>query len=651
MAKQEAKHDSTKRAQKIKLQERMAIVPFKDRKQQKALEAVRLFDLGWTNDDIAFVLGYSDGRAVRQLRSEADRYTMDGPDPKGIGQMTPRHKAMIEPWLDWRDHSLNCQECRDDSFEGHDILVDKATEGFVNFFERFNREDQLITDHARAWIWASFRHQRLLLNVPPRHAKSTYLSEWVPIFLVCSDRNVQVLIISQTGDFAKKFCRFIATEMSENGKLIEAFGRFVPTDAKKTWSPSQGELKVEGSEFGDRSIQIRGAQQQVLGMEADWITCDDPDDPDIARSEVQRQRLRDWYDEQVISRGSPGAHVTVIGQRVGLNDMYGWLSEKRAVMALGEPKVYKHIVSPAILDWEAKTTLWPQEWPFDRLIKERYNDNPTKFETMYQQNPVSEGRTIFNPQWINGDASHPGCLDNGRSAGEPMVADADKSLPISRVLSVDPSPTQYSAFIVADVVHNYSEFHASLMHLQTEKIHGREILNHIDQLLAIYAPIDYLIIEDSAVSKWIFQDPWYETVKYKTQVRSHKTNYKNKGDVDWGVQSLAVDFEFGRIRFPWGDAEGRQMSELLLQEMYAYTTEEKVRQDLIMALWFIRFAHRALVPKVRLEGGYRANLRVSPVVQRALKRKDSDLGRTIKEFRHKYGQGTAVGRDQEKRAS
>lgn len=616
-----SREDSTIRAEKLRIQERLKTEPYRTRRRQKGLEATRLFELGWTNDEIAKALDASDGREVRRLRSEAERDSIDGPDPyRGHAW-----RRFCEPWLIWRAHSLDCRSCWDDSFTGHDELVSAAVEGYRDFFNEYNRESMVCTSHAVTWVWDAMRHIRLLLNVPPRHAKSTYMSEWLPIFLIAADRDFQVLIVSQTGDFAKKFCRYVATEMSENVKLIDDFGRFVPTDSKKTWSPSQGELKVEGSVRGDRSVQIRGARQHVLGMEADWITCDDPDDPDIARSPIERERLRNWYGEQVVSRGAPGCHITVIGQRVGINDLYGWLAAKTADMLPGSPKVYKHILTPAVLDWDKKEVLWEDLWPFDRLMKERHADDPIKFETMYQQNPQTEGMTIFDPRWINGDDSHPGCLDTARSAGDGMVGDDEReSLPIVRVLSVDPSPTQFSAFIVADVVHNYREFHCALLHVESDKVHGREILNRIDQLIAMYNP-DYLIIEDSAVSKWIFQDPWYETAKYRVHVRAHNTNAKNKGDSEWGVQSLAIDFEMGRIRFPWGDAEGRIMSNTLLTEMYAYDAIDKGRDDSIMALWFIRFSHRSLVPNLQLEGGFSgAKRRTSPVVRRALGKRDSD---------------------------
>ena len=632
-------------AERAKVEARLANEPYLTKAQLRGIEAIRLFESGFTNADIGRVLGVTE-RQVRKIRADAEARSTDGPDP-----IDGKDHPWTAPWRRWEAHYLECEEAWDDAFHGtcsHGVdiqaAVDAAVEGFVLFYDALNREGHTFAGHAKGWLWAAFRHIRLLLNVPPRHAKSMYLSEWLPIFLVAADRAAQVLIISQTEDFAKKFCRYIAAEMTVNQRLIHEFGRFVPTDSKVTWSPSQGELKVEGWGLGDRSIQVRGSRQQVLGMEATWITCDDPDDPEKARSELERRRLQNWYKEQVLSRGAPGCHVTVIGQRVGVNDLYGWLASKRSPIMEGEPPVYKHILTPAVLDWEAEEVLWPDVWSFNRLMKERYTDDPGTFETMYQQNPQTEGMAIFDSAWIHGHGDFPGCLDLDRDAGEPMVSENRADLPVVRVVSVDPSPTQYSAFIVADIVHNYQEFHCAIMHIESEKIHGRDILNHLDHLVANY-DADYLIIEDSAVSKWIFQDPWFEQMKMRTIVRSHNTNAKTKGDPEWGVQSLATDFSAGRIRFPYGDAEGRAMSAKLLEEMYAYDPLDKSRNDCIMALWFIRFAHRALVPNLRLVGGFEGTgrgKRVSPVVKRAMARKDTEDERIRKwrEREHSFSIGS-----------
>jgi hypothetical protein len=68
----------------------------------------------------------------------------------------------------------------------------------------------------------------------------------------------------------------------------------------------------------------------------------------------------------------------------------------------------------------------------------------------------------------------------------------------------------------------------------------------------------------------------------------------NKNNAEYGVQSLASDFEFERISLPYGDETGRRMSDLLSNEALMYPDGET--NDLLMALWFVKFNYKKLSP-------------------------------------------------------
>jgi hypothetical protein len=167
---------------------------------------------------------------------------------------------------------------------------------------------------------------------------------------------------------------------------------------------------------------------------------------------------------------------------------------------------------------------------------------------------------------------------------------------MARVLSVDPSPTRYTGIIIADVPYFTQNpyFNAVILHMESKVLPARDLIHRMDELLVMYAPIDYLVVEDSAVSKWLMQDPWYEQVRHRVRVLSHKTTAHNKGDPELGFQSLALEFEFGRIRFPYGDPDGRVMTEDFLTELYGWPQLDY--DDRLMALWFIKFVARSLLP-------------------------------------------------------
>jgi len=62
-----------------------------------------------------------------------------------------------------------------------------------------------------------------------------------------------------------------------------------------------------------------------------------------------------------------------------------------------------------------------------------------------------------------------------------------------------------------------------------------------------------------------------------------------------GVWSLAADFEAGRIRFPWKEPADRDVSNLLIDEVLAYPNG--MTDDVLMALWFVKFNYRSLMPR------------------------------------------------------
>jgi hypothetical protein len=119
------------------------------------------------------------------------------------------------------------------------------------------------------------------------------------------------------------------------------------------------------------------------------------------------------------------------------------------------------------------------------------------------------------------------------------------------------------------------------------------MLSHVDRIINWYS-IDYFIFEQVAAQRWFLQQPEFESFRRKTQVLAHNTG-RNKGDPTLGVGSLAMDFEFGNIRLPYGDPEAKQMSELLIDEAMSYPEGET--DDLLMALWFIKFNFARLVPR------------------------------------------------------
>jgi hypothetical protein len=548
--------------------------------------------------------------AKEQLTPDLDAEVYFPLDPVPEENQSWQAKATVHDgrrWLEWvREHP-------DEKVPSD--LADCALAAFERFYVRYS--GRYFPDHWRQWVRDALTHDRLLLNVPPRHAKSELFSVWFPIWLVTLDRNIQILVISETGKVAKKFAGKVAWHLEYNGKLVSEQGRFRPDAEAAPWRPLTGELLVHGrnrqTESGDLTLQIRGMEQQILGMEADIIIGDDVVGPDSRNSEVSRDSLSEKWHGDVMSRQSPNGRVIVVGQRIHFLDLYGELAEK--VDEFSGEVIWHHIVTPAVIRFpstdpetgEAKAAivLWEREWPYPKLMKRKADVTRRKgaqlWETMFQQNPLPPQGVTVKPEWINGDSSHRGCLDRDRPGGVPATLQTligvaeDMEIPDDlrmkhrpvRIMSLDPPQERAGGLIIADVLEDREVFTCGIIEAHRLRPGIQEVHRLVREKAGLYSP-DYLLIEQNGAQRWFKEDPGFVAWHRRTNIRllPHATGV-NKQNPEWGQQSLAVDFELGRIRLPFGDADGRSMSTLLIDEVTKHPYAEY--DDLFMALWFPKF--------------------------------------------------------------
>lgn len=467
-------------------------------------------------------------------------------------------------------------------------LLEPTADAFEAFFNRYS--GLTLTPFAKDWVAHALDSRHLLLNVPPRHAKSKVLTVWYPLWNIVRNRDVQIVIVSQTVGMAHKFCREMEVHLSRPGGIVSDFGRFKPVEPV-VWRPSQGEFLVEGRRRevlpGDLTVQARGAGTQILGMEADLIIVDDPVSREIARSEVEREKMGEWFHGDVYTRLSPAGRIVVVGQRLHPFDLYGEIAEQRYSYGSrkGQP-LWDHILYPAILDHDKEEVLWPEVWPYERLMETyeamKRKDGAYLFEAMYQQNPIPPELILLKREWIEG------CTDPGREVGHGLAADNRRC----RVLSIDPSPTEHAGAVIADLSADQA-FGCTILEARSEKMDVRQMMAYLMRAYSQYH-IDYCIIESNS-AHFFLQDPTLQQFFISSGVKllTHNTN-KNKQDPILGVQSLAMDFEFGRIRIPAGNAESRALMQPFLDECLMYPLSP--RDDQLMALWFIKFNFASLLP-------------------------------------------------------
>jgi hypothetical protein len=447
----------------------------------------------------------------------------------------------------------------------------------------------------------------VLICVPPDHAKTSVFSVFMSLWRTARNRNIRILLVSDTADMSIELAGEIAANMEGNELLIQDLGRLRPEGGNVPWQPGKGNLRVEGSTLTRGfNIRSRGAGQQVLGFRADVVIVDDLCNPENQETHERRAKLASWFANVVLSRLEPDGPCIVIGTRQHLHDLYAELAGKTVVEGDRESEsLWEHINFPAVadpltgeasLDFENGVALWPEKWPLAALKRRYASLGSSAFARTYQQQPFGPEEQLVREEWIEGSDydSDPrrGCLDRDRIAGPiPKLSDA------VRVVSLDPTQTQYAGIVVADVdIVDLTNFSATVLELVKKKLDVRGTIAELDRLCAIYRPT-WLVFEIN-LARHLRENPEFLALKtrYGVRMKEHSTQ-RNKADPQLGIESVAIDFELGRIRLPYGDVESRSQTIALKAEATQYPHGRS--DDLLMALWFVKWNYRGLrLPRI-----------------------------------------------------
>lgn len=576
-------------------------------------EIETLSDEGWTNGEIAQAINLG-ARRIQQIKA-AGRVQWSG------------------------QYAL--PELKKDLDDRHARMLDFNADAFKEFFEEFSGYE--LSRLGYEMVEAFIQHRNLMVNVPPRHAKSTIVSVWLPIWLLTQDRNNQIIVVSKTNGLAVTHCRTIQFELEYNHNLISTYGRYAPERiGDSPWKPSRGELLILGrtreAKSGQLSVLARGAGQQILGSEATVVILDDATDRQTSENPDKAQRHLEWIQEEVLSRletkGTTVAagRAVVVGQRVHFNDMYGSFEKQQGLKGAKKGKNLWHVVKyPAVIRWPDEDpehpepiVLWPERWTYEELMESYDRMGHNAFERMYQQNPLPEGSSFIKQEWFDR------CRDYDRGAYQGLkLAEGMEYFPVARVASIDPSPTKQNGLVVADVVSLRDTYAIAVLETKTWEGGSREMIHEMDRCLKQY-DLDYIIMESSTMTKWFEGESAYQQMKQRVTFLEHHTG-KNKGDPVLGVESLSADWEAGRLRFPYADPIARSMTHSIEQQGLVYGHSQP--DDLLMALWFIKWNWQRLRPRNRMPRKFARTGRGWSYVSR---NKGTNTDQIVKEWRRAH---------------
>jgi len=243
-------------------------------------------------------------------------------------------------------------------------------------------EEQL---RARSWE----QPEILLVEVPPRHGKSTLISEYTPAWFLGTFPHRRVILCSCEADFAQTWGSKARNLLEEFGPSLYGIRVSQRSKAGKRWD-------LAGYRGGMVTAGVGG---RITGSGAHLLIIDDPvKNAEEAMSDVIRAKHLDWWLSTARPRIEPGAVVVILMTRWHEGDLGGQLLT--LAEAGGDP--VREVRLPAIavdgdpLGRKPGEPLWGERYALPWLEKTRSVIGPYWFAALYQGTPTPDEGGIFN---------------------------------------------------------------------------------------------------------------------------------------------------------------------------------------------------------------------------------------------------------------
>ena len=473
----------------------------------------------------------------------------------------------------------------------------------------------LLEDRPPSWLHDSMIYEpgdktRVLINVPPEHAKSTVITVNYSTYRIALNPNVRIIVVSKTLNKAREFVYAIKQRLSHPRwtKLQTTFG---PEGGWKedsdTWRVDTVYLggDARNSSEKDPTLQALGMGGQIYGARADLIILDDC----ITTANAHEfEKQIDWLQKEVITRLGKNGKLLIVGTRIAAQDFYRELREPKYWSNGKSPFTYMGM--PAVLEYHDKpedwVTLWaksdvpwdgdedtPDEnglypkWDGKALFKRRGEVTPNTWALVYQQEDVEED-SIFPPALIQGStngARRKGTLKPG-AVGHPTQVEG------YTIIGFDPAMAGNAAFVAVTYNRVDSKIYV-LDCINMSEPNPQKIRNMIEEMVEKYHPQEFRVEINAHQKAYSLDEDLRSWLSARgVRLESHFTA-KNKWGTNFGVASMSTLFGTERdgkfqnnnqIELP--STEGSEGLRALTQQLITWKPNTRGKTDCVMALWF-----------------------------------------------------------------
>jgi predicted phage terminase large subunit-like protein len=242
--------------------------------------------------------------------------------------------------------------------------------------------------------------RKLAVSIPPQHGKSQGLTVRYPLWRMLREPGLRAGIGCYNQHYANKLSK-MARRVAR--KVGAGFGE---ADQANEWWLDNGSTFI-----------ARGVGVGIQGEPVDLFVIDDPFKTRVeADSETIQERVYEWYMDDVTPRVQSGGALIIVHTRWNPGDLIGRIQaseeaddwEFLRIPALAETQEDRDAVAercgqpvglPDPLDREPGEAACPERFSADDLELKRRTQG-VGFESVYQQNPVPRGGSMFRREWF-----------------------------------------------------------------------------------------------------------------------------------------------------------------------------------------------------------------------------------------------------------
>lgn len=450
----------------------------------------------------------------------------------------------------------------------------------------------------------------VVVNVAPGSGKSTLFTHDIPAWLAAQDASIRCLIGSRTERQAAQYTgRLRRTFGNERSPFVHELGPFRPLQ-RDVWRNTEFIIAKSEDELSDEkepTFAAYGQDSGFLGGRYDFVIWDDLVDSRNTKASEARDSLVNWYETEAITRLEPGGLFVLQGQRIGPDDLYRYSLDLTDGSDEDNP-LFEHIVYRAHYEDRCEglhsidAPAWPEGCLLDPVrlpwkdLRAKQRNQLERFLVLYQQEDLDPDTSLVRYVWLDGGIDkdgtlHPGCWDEDRALQEiPRGINLNECVMIA---TVDPSAARHWAAQMW-LVHVESNMRY-LIDFYRGPLTADGFLDRVDgvfmglleewQQWSIGAgiPIQTWVVEANTTQRFLLQyqhsKDWM--VKHGVNIIPHQTTQR-RHDPDYGVQSLAPHFKYGRVRLPY---RSRLAIKPFIDELTRWPHGRT--EDTVMAAWFL----------------------------------------------------------------